>query len=131
MCVLRFCIQLGYVQGRGTSILQGWWKRGGRGGGVHPPRFWQIRKRRRQPTQIFRPSTISGVHQTWLQYFFVKGNDLITVFTNFLLNFWQARPSKWQPHQQHATAAAAAFYSAKSIRGGPAFNKNMYCNSST
>ena len=29
-------------------------------------------------------------------------------------DFWQARPRQWQPHHRHATAAAAAFYYAKS-----------------
>jgi hypothetical protein len=33
------------------------------------------------------------------------------------VNFCQARPPHWRPHQWRATAAAAAFYSAKSRRG--------------
>ena len=31
--------------------------------------------------------------------------------------FWQARPPQCQPHQRHASDAAAAFYSAKSRQG--------------
>ena len=39
MCVLRFCIQIGHIDGG---------RREAEGGGVRPPRFWNIRKRLRQ-----------------------------------------------------------------------------------
>ena len=34
-----------------------------------------------------------------------------------MANFWQARPSQWQPHQRRVATAANAFYSAKSRQG--------------